>query len=139
MLQTEAGAPFAPRRHSASLDAAHRPGGEGTASDSKRRRWPKSRNCPRCGVTCASLAQLRVHEHTVHALPAARGHHACTVCGKTFLELRYLRQHMEKHGEERFVCANCGQRSRWASAMIRHRKKCTEVRPQVVRPAVWNE
>ena len=54
---------------------------------------------------------FRSHVENAHglviALPVTRGCHTCHVCGKTFAELRYLRQHMEKNGEERFVCEKC--------------------------------
>ena len=86
-------------------------------------------DCRHCGGHFASVSMLRSHSENAHGLviglPATRGTHTCPVCGKTSVELRYLRQHMEKHGEERFVCEKCGQRSRWASTMVRHGKKCT--------------
>ena len=85
--------------------------------------------CGHCGGHFASVSMLRSHAEKAHGLviglPVTCGTHTCPVCGKTFVELRYLRQHMEKHGEERFVCEKCGQRSRWASTMVRHRNKCT--------------
>ena len=81
-----------------------------------------------CGRQFASVSMLRSHAENAHGLviglPVTRGCHTSPVCGKTFPELRYLRQYMEKHGEERFVCEKCGQRSRWASTMLRHRRKC---------------
>ena len=92
------------------------------------RRRSNSAYCRHCGRQFASVSMLRSHAEKVHGLviglPVTRGSHTCHVCGKTFVELPYLRQHMEKHGEERFVCEKCGQRSRWASNMVRHRKKC---------------
>ena len=90
------------------------------------RRRRSSRDCHHCRMTFASIALLRRHVEGVHggAMPLQSGCYTCTVCSKSFPELRYLRQHMEKHGEERFVCEKCGQRSRWASAMVRHRRKC---------------
>ena len=95
--------------------------------DNRRRRNPT--DCRHCGGHFASVSMLRSHAENAHGLviclPVTRGTHTCPVCGKTFVELRYLRQHMEKHGEERFVCEKCGQRSRWASTMVRHRRKCT--------------
>ena len=105
------------------------PGAPHTApwyGDNRRRRNPI--DCRHCGGHFASVSMLGSHAEKVHGLviglPVTRGVHTCPVCGKTFVELRYLRQHMEKHGEERFVCEKCGQRSRWASTMVRHRKKC---------------
>ena len=84
--------------------------------------------CRHCGRQFASVSMLRNHAEKAHGvaigLPVTGGIHTCPVCGKTFLEMGHFLQHMEKHGEERFLCEMCGQRSRWASAMSLHRKKC---------------
>ena len=85
-------------------------------------------HCRHCGRQFASVSMLRNHAEKAHGvaigLPVTGGIHTCPVCGKTFLEMVHFIQHMEKHGEERFLCEMCGQRSRWASAMSLHRKKC---------------
>ena len=83
-------------------------------------------------VAIAGDSLLRFAHGIVIALPVTRGCNMRPVCGKTFVELRYLRQHMEKHGEERFVCDKCGQRSRWPSNMERHRRKCKCEPPSIL-------
>lgn len=60
--------------------------------------------CDQCGAKfyANTLLQAHVRKHT------GEKPHECTICGKGFVYINYLKKHMLCHGEKRFKCKHCG-------------------------------
>ena len=77
--------------------------------------------CKNCG---GYFRQLKNHEKTCSresSVPAE----TCHVCGKKFLEKRYLKEHMKyKHSPITIICEVCGKNFHNRKTMLKHKKKC---------------
>lgn len=61
-------------------------------------------NCHECPLKFLRKSHLQRHTQTVHHIKA---YQICPNCGRKFKHIKYLKQHMQKHGENHYKCPLC--------------------------------
>ncbi|XP_070782662.1 zinc finger protein 184-like [Enoplosus armatus] len=87
----------------------------------------KPRPCTKCGESCKGFIDLNQHYIQVHDF---RGPFLCTLCERTYTDLRGLIRHERFHtGELPFKCPKCPKAFSYASALKLHDRTHTKEAP----------
>ena len=79
--------------------------------------------CVKCNKGYLYKSSLKRHKCLpLHSITDKQ--HTCHICQKSFICLRFLKQHMKVHQKPRFICDVCGKGFRWKNCLDYHRKSC---------------
>ncbi|XP_049867821.1 zinc finger protein 62 homolog isoform X1 [Pectinophora gossypiella] len=81
--------------------------------------------CPACNKPRMNALSLQYHYRSLH-LKKDGGW--CSVCGKTFKDYRYFRNHERLHKVEKYICDICGMKFLFRNLIITHLKEHLNIR-----------